>query len=84
MGKNKKKKAEDKVHEVADQALDTVADATKKARKGRKGRSKVKTLLLLAILGGAGAVAYKQLSGGGSSDNWQSSYEPTPPPTAGS
>lgn len=43
-----------------------------------KQRSKVKTLLVLAGVAGAVAVIARRLQGGKSSDNWQSSYVPSP------
>jgi hypothetical protein len=46
-------------------------------RKGGK-----KKYLLLAGLLGLGAVAFKKLRGGDESDNWQTSYAPTPAPAA--
>jgi hypothetical protein len=52
-----------------------------RAEKPQKKRSKVKRLALIAaIAGGVGFVARK-LQGGGKSDNWQSSYTPSPAPT---
>ena len=46
-----------------------------------KKKSKLKRFLLFgAIAGGVAAVA-KKLQAGSSSDNWQSSYTPSPPPT---
>lgn len=46
-----------------------------------KKRSKLKTLLVLSAVAGGVAVVAKRLQGGGQSDNWQSSYTPTPAPT---
>jgi hypothetical protein len=46
----------------------------------KKKKSKLKRFLLFsAIAGGVAAVA-KKLQSGSSSDNWQSSYTPSPPP----
>jgi hypothetical protein len=53
-----------------------------KGEKPQKKRSKLKLVALLAVLGGVGAFVAKKLQGGGQSDNWQSSYTPTPAPTA--
>jgi hypothetical protein len=46
-----------------------------------KKKSKVKRFLLFSAIAGAVAVVAKKLQGGSSSsDNWQSSYTPSPPP----
>ena len=46
-----------------------------------KKRSKVKTFLAFAGVAGAVAVVARRLQGGKSSDNWQSSYVPSPSST---
>ncbi len=45
-----------------------------------KGRGRLKKLLLLGGLAAIGAVIFKKLRSDSTSDNWQSSYVPTPPP----
>ncbi len=65
-------------------AARTLAEAKVAQVKGEEPqkRSKVKTLLVVTAVAGGVAVVAKKLQGGGSSDNWQSSYTPTPAPTA--
>ena len=46
-----------------------------------KKKSKLKRFLLFSAIAGAVAVVAKKLQAGSSSDNWQSSYTPSPPPT---
>ncbi len=64
----------------------TAAKAAADAKAGEltgkpKKKSKLKRFLLFgAIAGGVAAVA-KKLQAGSSSDNWQSSYTPSPPPS---
>jgi hypothetical protein len=48
--------------------------------KKKKG-SKLRKLAIFAALAGAAGFIAKKLQGGGQSDNWQSSYVPTPAPT---
>lgn len=48
-------------------------------KKGGKGK-----YVLLIALAGAGAFVAKKLTGGGTADNWQSSYTPTPASTPSS
>ncbi|UMG94173.1 hypothetical protein [Nocardioides sp. TF02-7] len=50
-------------------------------KKTKKKRSKVKTLLLVGVLGAVAAFVAKKLQGGGD-DGWQSSYDPAPAPGA--
>jgi hypothetical protein len=50
-------------------------------RPEKKKKSKLKRFLLFSAIAGGVAVAAKKLQAGASSDNWQSSYTPTPPPT---
>jgi hypothetical protein len=47
-----------------------------------QGRGRLKKLLLLGGLAAIGALIFKKLRSDSTSDNWQSSYVPTPPPTA--
>jgi hypothetical protein len=53
-------------------------------RKEGKSGGKLKKLLLFGGLAAAAGVAYKKFSGQSTSDNWQSSYSPSPAPSAGS
>ena len=51
--------------------------------KGEKPkRSKLKTFAVVAAVAGAAAVVAKKLQGDKASDNWQSSYTPSPPPSS--
>ncbi|ROR92949.1 hypothetical protein [Nocardioides aurantiacus] len=78
------------VHDVRDQAHQAAAEADRRrvlataAIKGEdvKKGSKGKKLLLIVALGAVGAVVGKKLAGGDQSDNWQSSYTPSPAPAA--
>lgn len=65
-------------------AARSLAEAKVAQVKGEKPkkRSKLKTLVLVAVVGGGVAFVAKKLQGGGQSDNWQSSYTPSPAPTA--
>jgi len=65
-------------------AARTLAETKVAQVKGEKPkkRSKIKTLAVVAVLGAGAAFLAKKLQGGGQSDNWQSSYTPTPAPTA--
>ncbi|MDO9494629.1 MAG: DLW-39 family protein [Nocardioides sp.] len=67
-------------------AAKALADAKVAQLKGEpepKKGSKIKKFVLFAGIAGAVAVVAKKLQdGNGSSDNWQSSYVPTPPPTS--
>ncbi len=64
-------------------AVRELADAKVLELKGEKPKkSKLKRFLVLGLLAGGVAFAAKKLQGGGSSDNWQSSYVPTPAPAA--
>ncbi len=66
-------------------AAKTVADAKVAQLKGepvKKKGGKVKKIALVALLGAGAAAVAKKLQGGGKSDNWQSSYAPTPAPAA--
>jgi hypothetical protein len=46
-----------------------------------KKKSKLKRFLLFSAIAGGVAVVAKKLQAGSGSDNWQSSYTPSPPPT---
>ncbi|MDP2775613.1 MAG: DLW-39 family protein [Nocardioides sp.] len=67
-------------------AAKVMADAKVAQLKGEpepKKGSKIKKFVLFAGIAGAVAFVAKKLQGGnGSSDNWQSSYVPTPPPAS--
>lgn len=67
-------------------AAKAMADAKVAQLKGEpepKKGGKIKKFVLFAGIAGAVAVVAKKLQGGnGSSDNWQSSYVPTPPPAS--
>ena len=70
-----------KAGEVAAQAKEA-ADARVAQLRGeeKKKGSKLKKLAIFAALAGAVGFVAKKLQGGGQSDNWQSSYVPTPAP----
>ena len=57
------------------------AKAAELRKEGKKG-GKLKKLLLFGGLAAAAGFAYKKLSGQSTSDNWQSSYAPTPAPSS--
>jgi len=59
-----------------------LADAKVAELKGEapKKKSKLKRFVLLGLVAGGVAFAAKKLQGESSSDNWQSSYVPTPAP----
>ena len=65
---------------LAEEARERSANAAA-AIKGEpvKKKGKKRKLLLLAVVVGVAGAAAKKLSGGGESDNWQTSYTPTPP-----
>ncbi len=46
----------------------------------KKKRSKLKRFLLFSVIAGGVAAVAKKLQGAGQSDNWQSSYTPSPAP----
>ena len=64
-------------------AARVLADAKVAELKGEapKKKSKLKRFVLLGLVAGGVAFAAKKLQGEASSDNWQSSYVPTPAPT---
>jgi hypothetical protein len=65
---------------AAKEAADAKVNAMKPEPKKKK-KSKLKRFLLFgAIAGGVAAIA-KKIQAGASSDNWQSSYTPSPPPS---
>jgi hypothetical protein len=71
--------AADKTAVASQAAADRVADVATPKKKG----SKLKKLLLITGLAAGAAFVAKKLKGGSSqSDNWQSSYTPTPAPAA--
>ena len=65
-------------------AVRELADAKVADLKGEtpKKKGRLKKFVLLAGLAGGVAFVAKKLQGGGQSDNWQSSYTPTPAPSA--
>lgn len=64
-------------------AVRGLADAKVAELKGEKPKgSKLKRILVLGLIAGVAAFVAKKLQGGGSADNWQSSYVPTPAPSA--
>jgi hypothetical protein len=65
-------------------AARTLAEAKVAQVKGEEPqkRSKLKTLVLVAAVAGGVAVVAKKLQGGAKTDNWQSSYTPSPAPAA--
>ena len=70
--------AAEKTAEASQAAADKVSDVATPKKKG----SKLKKLLLITGLAAGAAFVAKKLKGGSSqSDNWQSSYTPTPAPT---
>ena len=75
-----------KAGDVATQAKEA-ADARVAQLRGeeetKKKGGKLKKLAIFAALAGAAGFVAKKLQGGGQSDNWQSSYVPTPAPAAG-
>lgn len=68
--------AAEKAAAGAETAADKVADVAQPKKKG----GKLKKLLLLTGLAAGAAFVAKKLQGGKQSDNWQSSYTPTPAP----
>ena len=64
---------------VADKASEVSTTATEAAAPKKKGGRLKKLLLITGIAAGAAFVA-KKLRGGNESQNWQSSYTPTPAP----
>lgn len=65
-------------------AAKEAADARVAQLKGeepKKKGGKLKKVALFAVIAGAIGFVAKKLQGGGQSDNWQSSYVPTPAPT---
>ena len=71
--------AAEKAAEGRDLAAAKVADLQGKPQKKKGG--KLKKLLLITGLAAVVGIVARRLQGGGSSDNWQSSYVPTPAPT---
>jgi hypothetical protein len=53
-----------------------------KGEKPKKKGGKLKKLLLITGLAAVGAAIFKKVRGDSTSDNWQSSYVPTPAPAA--
>lgn len=65
-------------------AVRDLADAKVAELRGepqKRKRSKLKTIALFAVVAGAVGFAAKKLQGSKQSDNWQSSYVPSPPPS---
>jgi hypothetical protein len=71
--------AAEKATEVAQVAAEKVEDVTASDEK-KKGGSKLRKLLVLTGLAALAAFVVKKMQSGGESDNWQSSYTPTPAP----
>ena len=73
--------ARDRAGELAAQAKEA-ADAQVAHMRGeeKKKGSKLKKVAIFAAIAGAVGFIAKKLQGGGQSDNWQSSYVPTPAP----
>ena len=71
-----------KAADLATQAKEA-ADAQVANLRGeeKKKGSKLKKVAIFAAIAGAVGFVAKKLQGGGQSDNWQSSYVPTPAPT---
>ena len=63
-----------------DRAAARLAEVTGKPQKKKGG--KLKKLLMITGLAAAGGFVFKKLKGDQTSDNWQSSYVPSPPPPA--
>jgi hypothetical protein len=71
--------AAEKAAEAAQAAADKVDEvATPKKKKG----SKLKKLLVLTGIAAVATIIVKKMQSGGESENWQSSYTPTPAPRA--
>jgi cell division septum initiation protein DivIVA len=70
--------AAERAAEVAEAAADR---ATEAAAPTEKKGGRTKKLLLLSGLAAIAAFVAKKLRGSGQSDNWQSSYTPSPAPT---
>lgn len=64
-----------------DLAAARLAEVTGKPQKKKKGGN-LKKLLLVTGLAALGGFVFKKLKGEQASDNWQSSYVPSPPPPA--
>ena len=73
--------AAEKAAQGRDLAAAKVADLQGKPQKKKKGGKLKKLVLISGLAAVLGIVARKLQSGGTSSDNWQSSYVPTPAPT---
>ncbi len=73
----------ERASDVAAQAKEA-ADARVAQLRGeeKKKGSKLKKLAIFAAIAGAAGFIAKKLQGGGQSANWQSSYVPTPAPSA--
>ncbi len=72
--------AAEKAARGRDRAAAKVAELQGKPQKKKGG--KLRKLLLFGGLAAAAGVAFKKLKGDQAADNWQSSYVPSPPPTA--
>jgi hypothetical protein len=72
--------AAEKAAEVAEVAAERVADVAEPAKGRKKKGGKFKKLLLLTGLAAAIAFVASRLRSGQESENWQSSYTPTPAP----
>jgi PHD/YefM family antitoxin component YafN of YafNO toxin-antitoxin module len=72
--------AAEKAQQASELAAAKAAEI-KEEQEGKKG-GKLKKLLLLGGIAALGAFVYKKLTSDAGSDNWQSSYTPTPAPKA--
>lgn len=70
--------AAEKAGNAAEAAADKVAEVAEPKKKG----SKLKKLVIFTGIAAAAAFIASRLRGGKESENWQSSYSPTPAPTA--
>lgn len=66
------------VKEMADAKVAVLKGEPPKKKKG----GKLKKVALFAVVAGAAGFVAKKLQGGKQSDNWQSSYVPSPPPAS--
>ena len=69
--------AAEKAAEAAQAAAEKVEEV---AAPEKKKRSKLKTLLVVTGIAAVAAVVVKKMQSSGESENWQSSYTPTPAP----
>jgi hypothetical protein len=70
--------------EFAADAAESAADKVSEVAEPKKKGGKLKKLLILTGIAAAAAFVVSRLRGGQESQNWQSSYSPTPAPTPAS